>query len=135
MGDQNHRAHRAREATAHSTNMTPGPQAYYHTAPVLGAPANHSWGELVTASHTYATALRRVPGETGYTAPRGYGAGYGASQSYVGNNYRMKRKKVGCYNCGEFNHVQVNCRFDHKVLCGICQHLGHKSRLCYHYST
>ncbi len=135
MGDQNYRVHRAREATAHSTNTTPGPQAYYHTAPAPAAPTTHSWGEHEATSDTYAAALRRVPGEMGHTAPRGYGAGNGASQSYVGNNYRMKRKKVECYNCGEFNHVQVNCRFDHRVLCGNCQHLGHKSRLCQHYST
>ena len=28
----------------------------------------------------------------------------------VGNRNRM-----GCYNCGEFNHVQSNCRYDHKI--------------------
>lgn len=134
-GDQNHRAYRAREATAHSANTTPDPQAYYHTTPAPAAPANHGWGERVAASNTYAAAVRGVPREMSHTDPRGYGDGYGAHHSYVGSIYRMKRKKVGCYNCGEFNHVQVNCRFDHKVLCGNCQHLGHKSRLCHHYST
>lgn len=44
------------------------------------------------------------------------------------------RKKVGCYNCGEFNHVQSNCRFDHKLQCKQCHSLGHKSRLCRYYS-
>ncbi len=33
------------------------------------------------------------------------------SQKY-GNNYM---KKVGGYNCGEFNHRQSTCRFDHKL--------------------
>ena len=44
-------------------------------------------------------------------------------------------KKVGCYNCGEFNHIRSSCRFDHKLQCGICQSLGHKSRLCRYYSA
>ena len=49
-------------------------------------------------------------------------------------NSSYERSKVGCYNCGEFNHVQVSCRFDHKLRCGICRRLGHKSRLCQYYS-
>ena len=40
-----------------------------------------------------------------------------------GNSY-------GCYNCGEFNHRQANCRFDHKIKCNVCYEYGHKSRLC-----
>lgn len=49
-------------------------------------------------------------------------------------NRNNERTKVGCYHCGEFNHVKATCRFDHKLLCGICRHLGHKSRLCQYYS-
>ena len=44
-------------------------------------------------------------------------------------------RKVGCYNCGELNHRQSSCIFDHKIRCGNCQYLGHKSRLCRKYST
>ena len=40
------------------------------------------------------------------------------------------RHRYGCYNCGEFNHQQANCRFDHKIKCNICYEYGHKSRLC-----
>ena len=36
----------------------------------------------------------------------------------------------GCHNCGEFNHHQSNCRFDHKLKCGRCGYLGHKSKMC-----
>ena len=50
-------------------------------------------------------------------------------------NSIFERSKVGCYNCGEFNHVQAKCRFDHKLSCGICRRLGHKSRLCQYYSS
>lgn len=45
-------------------------------------------------------------------------------------NYR-----IGCYRCGEFNHKQSMCRYDHKVLCSSCNRYGHKSRLCNHYSA
>lgn len=55
------------------------------------------------------------------------------SNSY--NSELYNRKKIGCFNCGEFNHVQTNCRFDHKVLCTICQRVGHKSRLCGYYTA
>lgn len=45
-------------------------------------------------------------------------------------------RKVGCFNCGEFNHVQANCRLDHKVKCHKCRNYGHKDRYCpYYYST
>ncbi len=55
------------------------------------------------------------------------------SNSY--NSELYNRKKTGCFNCGEFNHVQANCRFDLKVLCTICQRVGHKSRLCGYYTA
>ena len=39
--------------------------------------------------------------------------------------YRSK-----CYNCGEHNHRQNSCRFDHRLKCGNCGTLGHKSKMC-----
>lgn len=36
----------------------------------------------------------------------------------------------GCYNCGEHNHRQATCRFDHRLRCGNCRRLGHKEKLC-----
>lgn len=44
-------------------------------------------------------------------------------------------RKVGCYNCGEFNHVQSNCRLDHKVRCYECLEYGHKDRHCHYYTS
>lgn len=44
--------------------------------------------------------------------------------------YSPNDRKTGCYNCGEFNHRQSGCRFDHKIKCGNCNQLGHKNRLC-----
>ena len=62
----------------------------------------------------------------------------GGDTGALGNrllNSDFGKRKVGCYNCGEFNHVQATCRFDHKLLCGFCRRLGHKSRLCQYYSA
>lgn len=45
-----------------------------------------------------------------------------------GNNRGVRR--TGCFNCGEHNHRQSNCRYDHKLRCNYCHEYGHKSRLC-----
>ena len=51
-------------------------------------------------------------------------------QSSNNNQAHFSKNRYGCYNCGEFNHRQANCRFDHKIMCNICNEYGHKSRLC-----
>ncbi len=51
------------------------------------------------------------------------------------HHHHRETKKHGCYNCGEFNHHQSNCRYDHKIKCGNCNRLGHKNRLCEFYSV
>ena len=35
-----------------------------------------------------------------------------------------------CYNCGETNHSNAECRFQHRVRCNNCSAYGHKTRLC-----
>ena len=45
-------------------------------------------------------------------------------------NTGVNVNRRGCYNCGEFNHRQSNCRYDHKIRCDYCHQYGHKSRLC-----
>ena len=35
-----------------------------------------------------------------------------------------------CFNCGEYNHHQSACRYDHRVRCNHCLRYGHKSRMC-----
>jgi len=45
-----------------------------------------------------------------------------------------RHRRGTCYNCGETNHAQNNCRFDHKLRCTTCYQLGHKSRLCKYYN-
>ena len=52
------------------------------------------------------------------------------------NDYyrRDTSKRTGCYRCGEFNHHQSNCRFDHKVRCNNCHAYGHKNKLCSYYN-
>ena len=39
-------------------------------------------------------------------------------------------RRRGCYNCGEYNHRQNICRFDHRLKCGNCYGLGHKQKMC-----
>ena len=51
-----------------------------------------------------------------------------AKQKNLTSNHLYNR---GCHNCGEFNHRQANCRFDHRIRCGLCHSLGHKSRHCH----
>ena len=47
------------------------------------------------------------------------------------NNERVRN---GCFNCGEFNHQQSQCRYDHKIRCELCHLYGHKRRLCPRYN-
>lgn len=47
------------------------------------------------------------------------------------NGNRNNFNRRGCYNCGEYNHVQANCRHDHQVRCTNCYSYGHKSRFCH----
>ncbi|MEL6987306.1 MAG: hypothetical protein AAGK97_05700 [Bacteroidota bacterium] len=60
---------------------------------------------------------------------------------HLGSHSRQPRRvnppsfsKRGCYNCGEFNHQQMSCRFDHKVQCTSCFSYGHKNKLCSFYN-
>ena len=39
-------------------------------------------------------------------------------------------RQNGCFNCGEYNHRQLNCRYDHRIRCNYCYRFGHKSRIC-----
>jgi len=57
-----------------------------------------------------------------------------STRSNINVNDSYPQKKNGCFNCGEFNHHHTICRFDHKLKCGNCNKLGHKSKLCDHYS-
>ena len=50
---------------------------------------------------------------------------------YRGNEHRAYRSgHMGCFHCGERNHQVATCRFDHKLRCGTCEQLGHKSKFC-----
>lgn len=50
---------------------------------------------------------------------------------YTRGSYHYRR---GCFNCGEHNHRQTNCRFDHRLRCTLFHQLGHKQRMCKNYS-
>ena len=46
------------------------------------------------------------------------------------NSYAHASTRRGCYNCGELNHQQATCRFDHRLQCHYCNKLNHKQRQC-----
>ena len=43
--------------------------------------------------------------------------------------YPRQQPRSGCYNCGEYNHRQASCRYDHRIRCNNCHAFGHKGRL------
>jgi hypothetical protein len=45
-------------------------------------------------------------------------------------NYANTHSGKFCWNCGESNHIQSNCRFGQKVVCDICGIAGHKRKFC-----
>ena len=53
------------------------------------------------------------------------------SRTFESSNSRVEEwKPKGCFNCGEYNHRQTNCRYDHRIRCNHCFKFGHKSRMC-----
>ena len=57
-------------------------------------------------------------------------AGSSSRDRYAVDSAHYSNKR-GCYNCGEYNHRQNTCRFDHRIRCGYCGTLGHKSKMCF----
>ena len=58
------------------------------------------------------------------------------SEHHHNANYprSTRPRKACCYNCGESNHRQSSCRYDHMIRCHNCHSLGHKSRFCKYYN-
>ena len=107
--------HREAQHSSHSSNVT-RPRLSHHNRFVYNSRERH------TAPHNvhYSRHARNV------------GNYLNSFHDGLQNNKTYK-KKMGCYNCGEFNHIQANCRFDHKLQCQQCHSLGHKSKLCSYY--
>lgn len=89
-------------------------------------PHPHRWGGSERSDRTY------TPPPADRTDSRS--AEDAATQGNSGYIY-YRHGKSGCYKCGEFNHHQNTCRYDHIVKCNMCHSLGHKSRLCQYYSV
>ena len=86
------------------------------------------------AQHAHHTSLnvRNDPRDEHMTRTTSF---YNVPNTYHGQySYNPTSHRRGCYNCGEYNHHQNNCRFDHRVKCLYCHKLGHKHRLCRHYN-
>ncbi|KAJ8032701.1 hypothetical protein HOLleu_26300 [Holothuria leucospilota] len=64
------------------------------------------------------------------TPTRRYADRYNGNRSLYQPHYQRYPSNRGCYNCGEFNHVVTNCRYDRPLKCRLCSRLGHKERNC-----
>ena len=69
-------------------------------------------------------------GRQEYPEPQTFGSQYykrtSPSSITRTNDWRQK----GCFNCGEYNHRQANCRYDHRIRCNYCFKFGHKNKMC-----
>ena len=114
-----------------------------------GTPQYRHYSRNNTHSHS-STSLRRpyLPNNTDSYLQTAHYRSYlpnntnSREESYVrmhqnieDNGHQKIKRRIGCYNCGEFNHKQSTCRFDYKLRCELCHALGHKMRLCQYYST
>lgn len=100
----------------HRSHHGPSPSSHSHSHPY-----RNNWHD----SHRPFNHSHRDQGYSGLQSQdrsRDWDRGFGRSQGQVYGR--------GCYNCGEHNHQQSNCRYDHKIRCASCQSLGHKSKLC-----
>lgn len=99
------------------------PNSTHYTQP--HAPHTPTHYALPRAPHNHNThyGQPRAPHNTHYAQPR-----------VLYNSPTRGSYRHGCYNCGEHNHRQDNCRFDHRLRCELCNRLGHKQRLCHLYN-
>ena len=50
------------------------------------------------------------------------------NSQYASVSQGSQRRK--CWNCGELNHVAMNCRHGQPIMCNSCHALGHKAKFC-----
>ena len=95
----------------------------------------HHRPSTTTTSSAHSTSHHRTP--TYFTTGTHNNTEHHTSPHATSNVHTntQYRRKIGCFNCGKFNHRQSTCRFDHKLKCEICHSYGHKSRLCSYYSS
>ena len=70
-----------------------------------------------------------------HPAPHPQPLSYSHPRSDSRERYPLRYRNEGqnwppCLNCGERNHKQENCFYNHRIRCGTCKELGHKSKLC-----
>ena len=92
---------------------------------------NHTYANATNIFNSSSHLTRTYPGSTNTQ----HHSHYSLTNSPINAYSDTQRRKIGCFNCGEFNHRRSTCRFDHKLRCEICHALGHKSRLCSYYSN
>ena len=113
--------------TTHYSGTTKQPEGRYGT-PGRGIPRQRQFGNS-TGLPGWGKSRHHppYPHPTPNPHPYPYSDGYGDKDE---TDLAQSRRVGGCYNCGEFNHRQNLCRFDHRIKCGSCARLGHKSKAC-----
>ena len=81
-----------------------------------------SFSQVVRYGSTRSTA--KAPAKNNSPANRW---SYPRSQNY---SRRDARDRKGCFNCGEQNHVQSQCRAERDLRCRSCYAFGHKEKFC-----
>ena len=76
----------------------------------------HHRPSTTTTSNAHSTSHHRTP--TYFTTgtrnnTQHHTSPHATTNAHTNTQYR---RKIGCFNCGEFNHRQSTCRFDHKLL-------------------
>jgi len=88
--------------------------------------SQHSY-PMETERRPQRTTHRNYPVETDYRPQPPYNE---QDQNYRPSNFKNTARHRGCYQCGELNHNQANCRYDRKIQCTSCFKYGHKSKMC-----
>lgn len=123
-----HYNHYAQSHTPHNAHYTQHQVSHNAHNTQLFRPHRNYNSQSHTLHSTHYTQPY-TPHNTHYTRPQTlYNSHHTAYTSTRG------KYSYGCYNCGEHNHRQDTCRFDHRLKCELCHRLGHKQKLCHLYT-
>lgn len=127
-------SHVQEEALMHSPTvpahreMQSSTETFLHRTSPRGGPKAR-WERNKRTHHYTASPNFYGDGYEGYWRDSRYNDAPSMLRPYAYTKSNLNPQQ-GCYNCGEWNHQQRNCRFDHRLRCASCHRLGHKQRMC-----